>query len=63
MLREQVIRLACDRDLRLSLGWNLKRYLDEVVSWEVVAQQYNEAYDLARSAIDTGDPVRIAPEF
>jgi glycosyltransferase involved in cell wall biosynthesis len=63
MLREQVIRLACDRDLRLSLGWNLKRYLEEVVSWDVVASQYNEAYDLARHAIDTGTPVEIAPEF
>ncbi len=63
MLYEQVIQLACDEGLRLELGENLKRYLDEVVSWEVVARQYNEAYGLAREAKRTGKTVELEPEF
>ncbi|MBW2016513.1 MAG: glycosyltransferase [Deltaproteobacteria bacterium] len=63
MLREKVIRLASDETLRLKLGENLKRYLDEVASWEVVAGQYNEAYELAREAKRTGRPVILDPEF
>lgn len=63
MLREKVILLACDEDLRMQLGNNLKRYLDEVVSWEVVARQYNEAYELARQACKTGHHVKIPQEF
>lgn len=62
-LRKRVIRLACDEKLRLELGENLKRYLDEVVSWEVVARQYNEAYHLARTAKRTGQPVELPLEF
>ncbi len=53
MLKEKVIRMACDEALRMRLGENLKRYLDEVVSWEMVARQYREAYRLARRAADT----------
>jgi glycosyltransferase involved in cell wall biosynthesis len=63
MLKEKVIRLACDEELRLTLGNNLKRYLEEVVSWEVVARKYNEAYNIAREAKRTGRPVYIEPEF
>jgi len=63
MLRDKVIRLACDEDLRLKLGNNLKRYLDNVVSWEVVARQYNEAYQLANKAKATGKKVELPPEF
>jgi len=63
MLRQKVIKLACDESLRLVLGQNLKRYLDEVVSWEVVAAQYNEAYRLARWAARTGKPVMLGLEF
>lgn len=63
MLKEKVIRMACDEPLRICLGENLKRYLDEVVSWEVVARQYREAYCLARQAVETGEPVRLEPEF
>jgi 1,2-diacylglycerol 3-alpha-glucosyltransferase len=62
-LREKTIRLACDEDLRMRLGENLKRYLDNVVSWEVVARQYSEAYELAREAKKTAQPVVLAPEF
>ncbi len=63
MLKRQVIRMACDESLRLRLGENLRRYLDDVVSWEVVARQYNEAYELAREAKRTGRPVELAPEL
>ncbi|OPY61712.1 MAG: Glycosyl transferases group 1 [Syntrophorhabdaceae bacterium PtaU1.Bin034] len=63
MLKKKVIKLALDEALRLELGGNLKRYLDHVVSWEVVARQYNEAYGLARKAGRTGAPVVMDLEF
>ncbi len=63
MLRRKVIKLASDERLRLELGENLRRYLDRVVSWEVVARQYNEAYNLARRATRTGRPVALDLEF
>lgn len=63
MLRKAVLRLACDEELRMRLGSNLKRYLDEVVSWEVVARQYEEAYELARESKRTGKRVELPPEF
>lgn len=63
MLKKKVIRLACDEKLRLELGENLKRYLDNVVSWEIVAKQYNEAYRLARTSCETKTPVILDPEF
>lgn len=63
MLRRKVISLATDEALRLELGENLKHYLDNVVSWEVVARQYNEAYRLARRAVLSGQPVVLDMEF
>ena len=63
MLRKQVIRLACDEALRMALGNNLRRYLDEEVSWEVVARQYDQAYDLARHATRTRSRVELPLEF
>jgi len=63
MLRKRVLRLACDEQLRLELGNNLRRYLDEVVSWEVVARQYDEAYELAREAKTKGVRVELPFEF
>lgn len=63
MLRDKVIRLACDEGLRLELGENLRRYLDNVVSWEVVAKQYNDAYDMARKAKAAGLRAVLEPEF
>jgi glycosyltransferase involved in cell wall biosynthesis len=63
MLRDHVVRLACDERLRLEMGENLKAYLDNVVSWNVVAQQYNEAYTLARESKKTGKPVLLPMEF
>jgi len=62
-LRKRIITLATDEDMRLQLGWNLKKYLDEKVSWEVVAQQYLHAYGLAVRKVREGRPVYIRPEF
>ena len=63
MLKQNVIRLACDEELRLDLGENLKQYLDDVVSWDVVCRLYNRAYDLAREAKRKGSPVVVDTEF
>ncbi|MCS7281038.1 MAG: hypothetical protein NZ583_05350 [Desulfobacterota bacterium] len=63
MLKKKVIRLATDENLRITLGENLKRYLENVVSWEIVARQYNEAYRLARRSCETKRPVVLDPEF
>jgi 1,2-diacylglycerol 3-alpha-glucosyltransferase len=63
MLKDQVITMACDEKLRFQLGENLKKYLDQVVSWELVAKQYNEAYELARQAVASGRRVELPLEF
>ena len=63
MLKKQVIQLATDENLRMRLGQNLKNYLDQVVSWDIVARQYNQAYDLAREAKQQGKPIEIDPDF
>ncbi|HML96469.1 MAG TPA: glycosyltransferase [Thermodesulfobacteriota bacterium] len=63
MLRQKVIKLATDEKLRVELGENLKRYLENVVCWEVVVRQYNETYKLARKASRTGQPVVLDLEF
>ena len=62
-LRKKVIQLATDEELRMKLGDNLHDYLDKYVSWDIVAGQYIEAYDLARKAKETGDPVVLDREF
>jgi len=63
MLRRHVIELACNEHARLRMGENLKRYLDEVVSWEVVTAQYAQAYELARESVRTRKPVLLPMEF
>ena len=63
MLRKKVIRLACHEEVRLELGENLKQYLEEVVSWEVVTAQYLQAYELARESKRSGQPVVLDSEF
>ena len=63
MLKEEVIEMTCNERLRLELGENLKRYLEEVVSWEIVANQYYQAYELAREACVSGKPVELPFEF
>ena len=63
MLKQKVIRLACDENLRLELGENLKKYLDDIVSWDVICRLYNRAYDLAREAKQKGSTVVLETEF
>lgn len=63
MLREHVIKLACDEKLRFKLGGKLKKYLEEVVSWDVVAGQYGQAYEIARQACKTGLKPELPAEF
>jgi len=63
MLRRHVVELACNEGARMRMGENLKRYLDEVVSWNVVARQYGEAYELAAQATKTGKAVQLPMEF
>jgi glycosyltransferase involved in cell wall biosynthesis len=63
MLRDKVVRLACSEKFRMKLGGNLRRYLDEVVSWDIVAQQYNEAYELAVASKSNGNVVELPLEF
>ena len=63
MLRDCVIRLACDEGLRMDFGNKLREYLDQVVSWDVVARQYDEAYARARASVRTREPVVLPLEF
>ncbi|MFP4139220.1 MAG: glycosyltransferase [Planctomycetota bacterium] len=63
MLKNAVIELACDEVRRMQMGENLKQYLDNVVSWNVVAEQYNEAHALARKATESRKPVMLPLEF
>jgi len=63
MLRDNVIEMACDEDLRRRFNKNLKYYLKNTVSWEVVAQQYNEAYELANLVKPNGKKVDLPLEF
>ena len=62
-LRDAVVRLACDEQLRLELGHNLQVYLDNVVSWTIVAEQYEQSYEMAAKAKQSGTPVELAMEF
>ena len=63
LLKRQVIELACNEGLRMEYGERLKQYLENVVSWDVVAEQYNEAYELAHDAKKTGKPVTLPKEW
>ena len=63
MLRQHVVELACNEGARMRMGENLKHYLDEVVCWDVVGEQYNEAYELARQSVKTKEPVLLPLEF
>ncbi|MFA4029926.1 MAG: hypothetical protein GDYSWBUE_001262 [Candidatus Fervidibacterota bacterium] len=57
----KVIRLACDEGLRRMLGDNLKRYLEDVVSWEVCAHKYIAIYEDASRAVREGIEVNYPP--
>src|SRR3972149_3563074 len=63
MLKEKVIRLACDKDLRKQLSENLKKYLKEVVSWEIIAKKYKSAYKFARLKKITEKEIDFPPDF
>jgi len=63
MLKEKVIRLATDTDLRNTLSGNLKKYLNEVVSWEIIAKKYKKAYILARLQKIRGEEINLPPDF
>jgi glycosyltransferase involved in cell wall biosynthesis len=63
MLREHIIRLATDEGLRWELGFRLYRYLMNVVSWEVIAGRYYEAYEAANAEVHEGVRIDIPPEF
>lgn len=62
-LKRTIMRLATSEKTRWLLGENLKRYLDQVVSWEVVARQYYEAYEMANQAKAGKLTVDIPAEF
>jgi len=63
MLKEKVIKLVCDKDLRNTFSNNLKKYLNEVVSWEIIAKKYKRAYILARLQKIKGQEVDLPPDF
>jgi glycosyltransferase involved in cell wall biosynthesis len=63
ILKEKVIQLACDKRLRKELSKNLKRYLNDVVSWELIAQKYKKAYKFARLKKISGKEINFPPEF
>ena len=63
MLKEKVIKLACEKDLRNTMSSNLKRYLNEVVSWEIIAKKYKKAYILARLQKIKGEEINLPPDF
>jgi len=63
MLKEKVIKLVCDKDLRNTFSNNLKKYLNEVVSWEIIAKKYKKAYILARLQKIKGEEVNLPPDF
>ena len=62
-LKKKVVRLACDEGLRRELGGSLKWYLENRVSWDVVAPQYLQVYEDARRAKATGKPAEYPSEF
>ena len=63
MLRNAVVEMATDRDLRMRLGNNLERYLLSTVAWEIVARQYGEAYTLANKAVKRKTKASLPLEF
>ena len=63
MLKEKVIRLACDKNLRKKLSENLKKYLKEVISWEIIAKKYKKAYKLARLKKIAGEEIDLPSDI
>ncbi len=50
-MRRGLLRLMTQSDLRAELSANARRYVQEVVSWDVVAEQYLDAYAMAAARI------------
>ncbi len=63
MLKKRIMRLATDEGLRWELGYKLYTYLTNVVSWEKVARQYYEAYEIANREKQDCVFVSLATEF
>jgi glycosyltransferase involved in cell wall biosynthesis len=63
MLRERILELATSESLRFELGDKLYRYLMQVVSWDVIAGQYYEAYAAANAEVHEGRRIQIPAEF
>ena len=49
-LKRSLLRLATDKTLRKKLSINQKKYLENSVSWNIVAKKYIHCYDLADKA-------------
>lgn len=62
-LKQKVIRLACNKNLMEEFSNNLKKYRDQVVSWEIVVKQYKNAYKLARLKKIKSIELNIPPDF
>lgn len=63
MFKKQIVRMATDEGLRWEFGHNLYEYLLNKVSWEKIAEQYYEAYEMANAEVHEGRKVDIPPEF
>jgi glycosyltransferase involved in cell wall biosynthesis len=63
LLNENFIKLACNKNLRNKFSNNLKKYLNEVVAWEIIAKKYKKAYRLARLQKIKGEEVNLPPDF
>jgi glycosyltransferase involved in cell wall biosynthesis len=51
-LRRALLHLMCDAPLRAVLSANGARYVRDVVSWDLVAQQYLAAYERANAIVE-----------
>ncbi len=61
-LRRGLLRLMTNASLRAELGANARRYLQQVVSWDVVAEQYLDAYAMAAAKMRYAPADRTASE-
>lgn len=62
-LRRRIVRLACEPEVRKTLSEHLHWYLENRVSWEVVAKHYVQVYEMACEAIQCHKPVSIPYDF
>jgi glycosyltransferase involved in cell wall biosynthesis len=62
-LKRRILRLATNEELRWHLGEKLKHYLNKRVSWDLVARQYIDCYELARQACKHQTEIECSSEF